>query len=115
MFANHRAREIFVINVAVEDGAPPADVELMAPSPNPFRAGTRLRYRLASRTTVALRVYDVGGRLVRTLEAGAREAGEHAVAWDGRDESGRPVASGLLFARLSVEGRETARALVKVR
>ncbi|HEY3215736.1 MAG TPA: FlgD immunoglobulin-like domain containing protein [Candidatus Eisenbacteria bacterium] len=105
----------FPATTAVGDRPIPARTELMAATPNPFRDLTRLRYRLATPATVTLRIFDVGGRLVRTVESGTKEAGAHTVVWDGRDESGRSVPSGSFFARLSVEGREIARRLIRAR
>jgi flagellar hook assembly protein FlgD len=57
---------------------------------------------------VSLRIYDVGGRLVRTLVEGTLPAGEKSVVWDGRDDTGRPVGSGVYFCRLAAANyRET--------
>lgn len=88
---------------------PPAVVlgpRLFAPYPNPFNPLTSLRFSLDAAGPVTLRVYDVGGRLVRTLLADVPlAAGEHAAAWDGRDGSGRTVAAGVYVCRLEAEGR----------
>jgi len=51
-----------------------------------------------------LSVYDVAGRHVRDIVDGTVDAGEHAARWDGTDRAGRPVASGIYFCRLSVDG-----------
>ncbi|RKZ10531.1 hypothetical protein DRQ32_07045 [bacterium] len=69
------------------------------PSPNPFNPRVTLSYMLAAPSVVDLKVYDVRGRLVDTLVSGSRAAGPHAEVWDGVDQSGRPVASGVYFAR----------------
>ena len=61
---------------------------------------TTLRFGLAERAQVRLRIYDVSGRLVRTLVDGARGTGEHFERWNGTDSSGRSVASGVYFYRL---------------
>lgn len=52
-------------------------------------------------SAIALRIYDVGGRLVKTLVEGPQPAGEESVTWNGRDDAGRPVASGVYFYRLT--------------
>jgi flagellar hook assembly protein FlgD len=62
-----------------------------------------------------LRVYDVSGRLVRTLVDGRVEAGRHEVAWDGRDQGGRRTASGVYFYRLQGADREMTRKAVRLR
>jgi len=81
--------------------------------PNPFNPSTTLVYELAAPARATLAVYDVAGRLVRTLAAGeARGPGPHEAVWDGRDASGRSVPSGVYFARLSAAGAERTRRLV---
>jgi photosystem II stability/assembly factor-like uncharacterized protein len=69
-------------------------------APDPFRAGTTFRFSLPQAGPVRLTVHDVTGRLVADLAGGRRTTGPQAVAWDGRDGSGRPLPSGVYFARL---------------
>jgi hypothetical protein len=69
--------------------------------PNPFNPGTRIVFDLKEPSSVSLRVYDVNGRLVRTLIEEKREGGRHEIAWDGKDETSREVASGVYFYRLN--------------
>ncbi|HYM81179.1 MAG TPA: FlgD immunoglobulin-like domain containing protein [Candidatus Limnocylindria bacterium] len=101
--------------VAVGETEPASDLALSSATPNPFSTTTWLRFRLSSAGRAELRIYDVNGRLVRSLAEGAREAGEHAVAWDGRDQSGRVVPSGSYFARLALGDREVVRTVVRMR
>jgi flagellar hook assembly protein FlgD len=61
---------------------------------------------------VTLAVYDISGRLVRTLESGSLAAGQYSRVWDGRDASGRSVSSGTYFYRLSGRGFSEARKMV---
>jgi hypothetical protein len=68
--------------------------------PNPFNPSTTIRFGLAERAHVRLRIYDVSGRLVKTLVDGARGEGEHLERWNGSDNAGRTVASGVYFYRL---------------
>jgi hypothetical protein len=75
--------------------------------PNPFMASTRLRYFLVSEGSVSLEVFDVSGRRVRTLVEGRAAPGQHHTTWDGCDDEGRPVASGVYFARLKA-GKDMA-------
>jgi hypothetical protein len=71
-------------------------------SSNPLRSGSvTVRFGLARADRVAIRIYDVGGRVVRTLVNGGFDAGEHEVAWDRLDSSGSPVSSGLYFTRVT--------------
>jgi hypothetical protein len=100
---------------AVGDAAGARGVSFAPPAPNPFRPGTRFRFALAERGRVELRLFDAGGRTVRTLASGTWEAGEHALEWDGRDEGGRAVPSGTYFARLSAGGRTIGHRVVRIR
>jgi hypothetical protein len=78
----------------------PTQVTLAPVSPNPFRAGTQVRFALPRDAKVELRVFDAAGRLVRTLLDGRLPAGPHALAWAGDDDAGRRVASGQYYCRL---------------
>lgn len=73
--------------------------------PNPANPISKLSYvipRNAGSQDVRLRIYDVNGRLVRTLVSGVQSPGPYTSIWDGRDDNGRGVASGNYFARISV-------------
>jgi len=88
--------------------AVPQATRLLGNAPNPFNPQTEIRFALAPADAgqkVRLRVYDVRGKLVRTLVDGALAAGEHAVVWDGRDAGGRAAASGVYLYRLET-GRQ---------
>jgi hypothetical protein len=79
---------------------PRAATGLEQNAPNPFNPQTAIRFTLDSKQSVKLAVYDVNGRLVRMLVSGAKEIGTHSVTWDGRDNAGAPVSSGVYFYRL---------------
>jgi cytochrome c peroxidase len=90
--------------------AAPEESPALRAWPNPSAAGTSLSFALVRESPVEVRVYDAGGRLVRRLAAGVLAAGDHVIAWDGRDEDGRAVAAGVYFARVSgAEGEATRR------
>jgi murein tripeptide amidase MpaA len=72
-------------------------------APNPFGARTSISFGLPAPGEHSLVVYDVAGRRVRTLSRGRKEAGVHAVAWDGRNEIGRLMPSGVYFCTLQAE------------
>ena len=72
--------------------------------PNPFNPTTTIAYSLAGRSRVAIRVYDVAGRTVRTLVDGKAEPGEHSVVWDGTTDCGERAASGVYFVKMAAPG-----------
>ena len=69
-------------------------------APNPFQGRTAFHFSLAKPGWVRLAVYDVRGRKVKTLENEIRPAGSYTMHWDGRDENGASLASGVYFLRL---------------
>ena len=77
-------------------------------TPNPFNPSTRIVYALPSAGHVSVRIFDVSGRLVRTLVDEFGGAGTHEVVWNGRDDRGALVASGVYFCRLEAAGTEDA-------
>ena len=85
--------------------AAPDGFALMQCYPNPFNPTTTIEYHLPQMADVSLTVFDVQGRSVRSLFKGANSAGYHSVGWDGRDEAGQLVASGIYFYQLEVKSR----------
>ena len=79
----------------------PGGLTLGAPWPNPFNPSVHVDLELATAGLVSARVYDMAGRLVRTLAAGPLAAGTHQLVWDGLTDGGSPAASGAYL--LSVE------------
>ena len=84
-------------------------------APNPFNPMTTIRFDLARKGPLRLHVYDVAGRLVRTLIDDTMEPGMHQTVWNGQDDAGRQVSSGVyLYQLLAGEFRGT-RKLVLLR
>jgi hypothetical protein len=82
----------------------PHECELAQNYPNPFNPSTRVAYALTAGCRSVLRVYDITGRLVRTLHDGWQEAGFYGLDWDGANDAGRRVSSGVYFYRLEAPG-----------
>ena len=82
-------------------GATPYKNALLAAYPNPFNPQTTIRYELASRQHVMMRVYDVSGAVVRTLVDESKPAGSYSLTWNGRDDHGSSVSSGVYFYRIT--------------
>ena len=83
--------------------------------PNPFNSGTIIRFALPTSENVELTVYNLAGQKVTTLAEGLRQAGSYALNWDGRDESGHALASGIYFYKLQTETQEETRKLLVLR
>ena len=95
----------------------PTETELLANYPNPFNPETWIPYRLAEDAFVTLTIYDGSGRVVRTLDVGHRIASAYenrskAIYWDGRNEVGEQVASGVYFYNLSTGNYSATRRMV---
>ncbi len=104
------------LTAAPEPMAAPASFVLQPPQPNPFNPSTRLAFDLPAVGAARLRVYDVGGHLVRTLvDEPSLAAGHHVATWDGRDHDGRALAAGIYVARLDADGLTASRRLVLVK
>jgi len=77
-------------------------------SPNPFNPSTSIQYQVGRAGNVAIRIYDLRGRLVRTLLDDWVEPGRYSAEWDGTSDGSRRVASGVYFYRMSVDGSEVS-------
>ncbi len=98
---NHRD-VILALNTGTQSTLP-TEYSLSQNYPNPFNPVTEIGFSLPKAGNVNLKVYNVMGQLVKTLIAENLEAGTHTVIWDGTDNSGTPVSSGVYFYRLSTD------------
>jgi len=103
--------------VATDDAHSTPTVMRLHPNyPNPFRAGTTIRYQLRLDAPVTLEVFTADGRLVRRLVNERRQGpGYYTVSWEGRDERGRPVAPGTYLYRLQAGPLREVRKMARVR
>jgi flagellar hook assembly protein FlgD len=94
-------------------------VRLYQNHPNPFNPSTVVPYAVPGgagvRRSVLLAVYDVNGALVKTLVSASVAGGRHEVRWDGRNERGENVSSGIYFVRLDAGSLQAARKIVLLR
>jgi len=101
---------------AVPSTSVPASFALHPCAPNPFNPRTRIRFDLPTAAEATLEIYDLAGRVVRTLLAGERlPAGGHERAWSGRDQAGRRVAAGVYFYRLNAGAFSETRRMTLVK
>jgi hypothetical protein len=98
-----------------ETNATPRVAVLYQNYPNPFNPSTSIEFSLPARERVSLKVFDVSGRLVRTLVDGPLSDGIHRYTWDGHNERGASVASGVYFYVLRSESIRQSRKAVLLR
>ena len=107
-----------VLNVTLDNIGTPKQSLLLQNYPNPFNPETWIPYRLSEDSSVSLSIYDAKGTLVRTLPLGYQSAGFYqnrgrAAYWDGHNELGEPVASGVYFYQLTTPAfQQTRRMLI---
>ena len=107
-----------VASVNVTTPAIPKEFALGQNYPNPVsgsNSGTRIAFQLPSSGRVHLDIYDIGGRRVRSLVNANLDAGARSAFWDGRNDAGQPVASGVYLYRLEMSGKMLSKRLVIVR
>jgi Tol biopolymer transport system component len=83
----------------------PSQFKLIGNYPNPFNPSTTIEFSLSASGKASLAVYNMSGQKVRELVAGQLSAGKHSVIWNGRDDRGKPVSSGVYITRLKMEGK----------
>jgi len=88
---------------------------ILACRPSPFSRATLISFAVDRDREIRLSVWDVSGRLVRTLIAGAVDAGRHDALWQGDDDGGRPVAAGVYFLKLQTSGTRENRPVILLR
>ncbi len=101
--------------VVEETSSAPVAFALEENYPNPFNAETRIRFAIAQRGPVRLAVYNALGQQVRVLLGAERALGRYEAGWDGRDDRGEAVGSGVYFYRLQSGERELTRSMVLLR
>jgi hypothetical protein len=93
----------------------PEKFELSQNYPNPFNPETKIRYEIANREKVTLTIYNMVGQRVARLVDDIKEPGYYFVDWDGKDETGRDVATGIYIYRLVSGSQVLTRRMVKLK
>jgi hypothetical protein len=92
------------LSPVIEPTLQPHPTRLAQNHPNPFNPRTEISFTLESAQLATLKIFDLKGRLVRTLiDAERRPGGRQTVSWDGRDRGGRPAGAGVYLYRLEAE------------
>ncbi|GAB4344023.1 MAG: hypothetical protein Kow0037_32450 [Calditrichia bacterium] len=102
--------------IGTDEALPLANrIELFQNYPNPFNPSTAIEYWLPAAEPVELVIYNVLGEKVRQLVSGQRESGLHRMVWDGRDETGQRVASGVYLYQLKTPSLTRTKKMMLVR
>ncbi len=114
------ARDVFAwmnstTNVNVTPADAPKFTTLAQNYPNPFNPTTTIRFELKEKGPVTIRIYNVAGQLVRTLVDGVRDAAAYSVEWDGANDRGGAVASGIYFYKMETKGFSQTKKMVLLR
>jgi len=112
-----RTTVIHVIGIptGVEDDQRTLTNSVSANRPNPFQLSTALEYTLSHEGAVHISIYSVSGRRVRSLFQGRLPAGPHRIVWDGKDESGDPMPSGVYWCLLEAGSLRASRRMALIR
>ena len=93
----------------------PAAYGLAQNFPNPFNPSTTIKFDMKAKGHVSLKVYNVAGQLVKTLADGVFNAGSHSVNWDGTNNAGAKVASGVYFYKMETKNFSQTKKMVMLR
>jgi predicted glutamine amidotransferase len=91
-----------LINIFSRDVLPGSGTGFQLIYPNPFTTNTTITYHLLQPADVSLKIYDISGRLVKTLVTGAANSGSYTISWDGRDSKGTNVSNGTYLCNLNI-------------
>jgi hypothetical protein len=104
------------VQTDIEEDETPSDFALKQNYPNPFNPSTTIEYVLPASATVSVRVYNLMGQVVRTLvHEQTQTPGRHSVAWNGRSDTGTPVASGTYLYSLEFNGTIQTRPMTLIK
>ena len=109
------AMRIYDPHTGDAQNGPSMETVLANPRPNPFNPRTSIDFELASRSRVIIEIFDVEGRRIRRLLDRMTAPGGHTVNWDGKDDQGRRMSSGVYFCRFAGGGRCLTRKMIMLR
>jgi hypothetical protein len=123
LFVGTSSEGVFRYNLATEiepivlNPTLPGELRLLPNFPNPFNPTTTIKYEIPSNMNlpIQLSIYNVAGQLMRTLVNEIQQAGTYTVNWDGSDDRGMPVSSGMYFCILQAGDSRAARKITLIR
>ncbi len=104
-----------ITKIALNNDHTPEAYKLEQNFPNPFNPTTTIRYSLARSTQVSLEIYNALGQRIRTLVSGQQSAGSYQVQWDGKNDFGQPVPSGVYLYRLKTKNYTAGKRMLLIR
>ncbi len=102
-------------NLVISGNETPSAYALAQNFPNPFNPSTTIRIDMREKGFVTLKIYNVAGQLVRTLVDGVKDAGSYNIAWDGMNDRGGAVASGIYFYKMETKDFSQTKKMVMLR
>lgn len=99
-------------SIEADNNEIPAKFELGQSYPNPFSSSAAIPYGLNKPSNVGVTIYDILGRVVRKFDVGQQSIGVHNVLWDGRNNFGHRVATGIYLYRLNVDGQSLVKKMI---
>ena len=117
VYANQTTTQNFIMTAVDNDDNVqiPVATSLNGNYPNPFNPETTISFSLKEPANVSIEIYNVQGKLVRTLVNEERTAGNYTVIWDGRDSGGRNVASGVYYYRMRAGKYSSTRKMIMLK
>jgi len=112
---NRKAKVFMSVGIEEESSKIPSTFALLQNDPNPLISVTQIAYQLPTRCKVNLVIYDATGRLVRTLVDKVEDAGHKLAVWNGKDDKGKDVASGIYFYRLKASNYVAQKKMILIR
>jgi hypothetical protein len=103
------------VNPNVSEGTVPRAYKLAQNVPNPFNPSTAIAFEMKDKGVVTLKIYNVAGQLVRTLLNGTKDVGSYTVTWDGKNDRGGAVASGVYFYKMETRNFSQTKKMVMLR
>jgi hypothetical protein len=104
-----------ITNTNITPAETPKSTKLAQNFPNPFNPSTTIKFDLKEKGFVSLKVYNVAGQLVRTLVSGEKDANTYTVTWDGKNDRGGAVASGIYFYKMETKDFSQTKKMVMLR
>ncbi|MCK4653658.1 MAG: T9SS type A sorting domain-containing protein [Candidatus Cloacimonetes bacterium] len=106
-------KDCYYVSFKDEPASKPEPVKLEASNyPNPFNPITTISYSLPDESEVSLTIYNIKGQKVKELIKGTQPAGSYNVSWDGKDENGKDITSGIYFYKLRTHNNEITRKML---